>query len=107
MKPKIIALCLLLILSTAQAGDAIYIIHVDGLSCPFCAYGIEKQLSAIEGVDKVAVDVGKGEVTVSMQQNSILNEQQVLQAVTDAGFTLRSFNQLNDISTNQLLNSVR
>ena len=99
MKTKNIALYLLLILSIARAENAIYIIHVDGLSCPFCAYGIEKQLSAIEGVEKVSVDVGKGEVTISMHQNSLLNEQQVLHAVADAGFTLRFFNPLNENST--------
>ena len=86
---------ILLILSIAQAEEAVYTIQVDGLSCPFCAYGIEKQLSAIDGVDSVAVNISKGLVNVTMLQGILLDKKQAQQAVTDAGFTLRSFNQSN------------
>lgn len=77
----------------ANAGVAVYALQVDGLGCPFCTYGIEKQLSAIDGVDKVAVDLSKGQVVVIMKQNASLTEKQAQQAITDAGFTLRSFSQ--------------
>jgi mercuric ion binding protein len=86
---------ILLILSIAQAEEAVYTIQVDGLSCPFCAYGIEKQLSAIDGVGSVAVNISKGLVNITMQQNKRLGKEQAQQAVTDAGFTLRSFKQSN------------
>ncbi len=86
---------ILLMLSIAQADEAVYTIQVDGLSCPFCAYGIEKQLSAIDGVDSVVVDISKGLVNVVMQPNKRLDKEQAQQAVTDAGFTLRSFKQSN------------
>ena len=88
-----INLFFLLSLSMANAGVAVYALQVDGLGCPFCTYGIEKQLSAIDGVDKVAVDLSKGQVVVIMKQNASLTEKQAQQAITDAGFTLRSFSQ--------------
>jgi len=47
--------CLLIL--SAQADEAVYPLQVDGLSCHFSAYGIEKQLSAIDSVAKVAVDI--------------------------------------------------
>ena len=92
---RIIVINLLLAVSIAQANEAIYAIQVDGLGCPFCAYGIEKQLSAIDGVDSVAVDISKGLVNVTMQKDTLLNKEQAQQAVTNAGFTLRSFKQSN------------
>lgn len=87
---------ILLMLSIAQADEAVYTIQVDGLSCPFCAYGIEKQLSEIDGVDSVVVDISKGLVNVTMQQDRLFNKKQAQQAVTDAGFTLRSFKQIKE-----------
>jgi len=96
MRKILIGAGILLILSIAQADEAVYTIQVDGLSCPFCAYGIEKQLSAIDGVGNVTVNISKGLVNVTMQQDIILNKEQARQAVTDAGFTLRSFKQSSE-----------
>ena len=86
---------ILLLLSIAQADEAVYIIQVDGLSCPFCAYGIEKQLSSIDGVESVEVNISNGQVNISMQQNAVLDKDRTRQAVSDAGFSLRSFKQSN------------
>jgi mercuric ion binding protein len=78
---------LLAVVSIVQANETVYVIQVDGLACPFCAYGIEKQLSAIEGVDSIVVDISKGQVFVTMQQSTVLNKKRAQQAITDAGFT--------------------
>lgn len=37
----------------ALAAPAVYQLHVDGLACPFCAYGIEKKLGEVKGVRAV------------------------------------------------------
>jgi len=74
----------------ALAG-ATYAVGVDGLSCPFCAYGIEKQLARIDGVESVSTDLEAGVVVVTMQGDAALAEADVVRAVDDAGFTLRSF----------------
>jgi len=75
---------------TASAGQA-YRLKVDGLACPFCAYGIEKQLTALDGVQDVVVDLNAGAVRVTMQDGSTLNETTAKQAVKDAGFSLKGF----------------
>jgi periplasmic mercuric ion binding protein len=68
-----------------------YELGVDGLACPFCAFGIEKQLHRLEGVTHVRTDVSRGHVRVTTAEASTLTEPQVRQAVQAAGFTLRSF----------------
>ncbi len=88
-----IGIVVLLLLSIAQADEAIYTIQVDGLSCPFCAYGIEKQLNAIEGVDNVEVNIANGLVNIGMKPDTLLDKERTRQAVSDAGFSLRSFKQ--------------
>ena len=89
----LITLVFFLIPVAGHAGENVYVLQVDGLACPFCSYGIEKQLSSLEGVANVAVDIEKGSVAVTMQESASLDEKQARQAVKDAGFTLRSFSQ--------------
>ncbi len=85
---------LAMVLSTAAfAGGNQYALAVDGLACPFCAYGVEKKLSAIEGVESVETDVKSGQVVVTLTAGKTLSEEVARQAVKDAGFTLRSLKQ--------------
>jgi mercuric ion binding protein len=88
------ALGLLWIASVALAAGPSYRLQVDGLACPFCAYGIEKKLRTLDGVDKVKVDLGGGQVVVTMKDGATLAEDTARQAVKDAGFTLRAFERI-------------
>lgn len=78
-------------LPAAYAGGAVYALRVDGLACPFCAYGIEKKLSSIEGVKNIKVNIEKGEVIVTMAGEAKLPEPLARAKIKDAGFTLRAF----------------
>ncbi len=82
----------------AQDAKPVYTLQIDGLACPFCAYGIEKQLGAIEGVETVETDIKSGTVTVTMQEGASLDEGAANGAVEAAGFTLRGFEQ--EVATN-------
>ena len=75
----------------AQDATLVYTLYADGLACPFCAYGIEKQLSTIEGVAAVETDLKTGTVTITMQDGAPLDEPVAREAVEAAGFTLRGF----------------
>ena len=87
----ILVLGLVLMSVSAFAAQPAYKLRVDGLACPFCAYGIEKKLNAIKGVQGVGVDIASGSVTVTMAVGASLDEATAKQAVKDAGFTLRKF----------------
>jgi len=63
------------------------IIQVDGLSCPFCAYGLEKNLKKVPGVERVDIEIKTGKATVVLKQN--VDDQALRQAVKKAGFTAR------------------
>ena len=92
-------LILLIFLLTAPAtlaAEAVYLLKVDGLGCPFCAYGIEKKLSTIKDLKTIEVDLKNAQVVVTMDNDARLDEQQARQAVLDAGFTLRSFSPQKD-----------
>ncbi len=92
-------LALALMLVTAMAASAepqTYKLQVDGLACPFCAYGIEKQLSAIEGVEELGTDIAAGVILVTMKDGVLLDETAAEQAVERAGFTLHDLEQIQN-----------
>lgn len=92
MVRKLTLLLAALITSVAVlAADNQYVLGVDGLACPFCAYGIEKRLNRVDGVTDVQVDVGESVVHVTLQEGKVLTEDRARQAVDEAGFTLRSY----------------
>ncbi len=87
------ALMLVLWGATVLAQDArsTYTLWVDGLACPFCAYGVEKQLGAVPGVERVETDIRSGTLTVFVEGDRTLDEASARKAVEAAGFTLRDF----------------
>ena len=76
--------------AAAFADGTRYELRVDGLVCPFCAYGIEKKLNAIDGVDEVVINLNHGLVTVDVTEGAVLNDSQMTELFNDAGFTYRS-----------------
>ena len=74
-----------------QPPSPTYIFLADGLACPFCSYGIEKQVARIAGVEKIEIDVVAGSVTVTMAAGTTLDETDAERAVKAAGFSFRDF----------------
>jgi mercuric ion binding protein len=80
---------ILLLNSNASAETTVYSIRVDGLACPYCAYGIEKKLNQIKGVKFLDMDLDKGLVSVEAKDVK-LEDAQLEQLFKDSGFTYRS-----------------
>ena len=74
----------------AWAGE-VYKLYVDGLACPFCAYGVEKKVGGLDGVERVDIDIDEGLVAVTLADGAALDEATASRAVDEAGFTLRMF----------------
>lgn len=84
-----IAFGLALMASGVLAAPPTYRLYVDGLSCPFCTYGIEKKLGELDGVQSLDTNIKDGTVTVTMKDGASLSEAAAKQAVKAAGFRLR------------------
>jgi len=82
-----------LIHTNLYAASMQYDMRVDGLACPFCAYGIEKKLLKTEGVNSVDINIEKGIVIVKTKIGVSFSEHQLNQLFHDAGFTYRSMKQ--------------
>ncbi len=91
MKKMIVMILLVLTWSVAAlAAGTQYQMRVDGLACPYCAYGIEKKLNAIDGVDKIDIDLENGLVIVDVTDGVKLSDEKMTELFNDAGFTYRS-----------------
>ena len=74
----------------SQAGMKQLVLRVDGLACPFCAYGLEKKLKVLPGVTSFDADLREGKVFVGLEPSASVDVEQVQEAVKKGGFTLRS-----------------
>ncbi len=89
---KVITVTMLSIIYSAVtfASGTEYRMRIDGLACPYCAYGIEKKLKAVEGVEKIDVNLDAGLVIVDVAEGVTLTDPQMKTLFQDAGFTYRS-----------------
>lgn len=77
----------------ANAAETRYELRVDGLACPYCAYGIEKKIKALDGVDKSSVEIklNDGLVTFLADTRVPFTAESLKTLINDAGFTLRQY----------------
>ena len=63
-------------------------LRVNGLTCPFCAFGIEKKLFQVDGVSEVEVLLDVGLLRLSFSAGNEATVQDLEDAVDDSGFRL-------------------
>ncbi|MEX2472658.1 MAG: heavy metal-associated domain-containing protein [Gemmatimonadota bacterium] len=63
------------------------VVEVNGLSCPFCAYGIEKKFVERPEVDSIVVELAENEVHLWLKSGEELSDEAVRRTVEEAGFT--------------------
>jgi mercuric ion binding protein len=64
-------------------------VRVDGLSCSFCAYGLEKKLLEIDGVKSIEISIDDGVALLTLDKDTQIAEETIKKEVKDAGFTPR------------------
>ncbi len=68
--------------------DLTYVkVEVKGLACPFCAYGLEKKLKDLDGVETIKIDVEEGFAYLTVLKSKKPTKETLEKIVTDAGFT--------------------
>ncbi|MAZ28604.1 MAG: heavy metal transporter [Cytophagaceae bacterium] len=89
MKKTIIIACITLFTAmsaAAQDMDKFYV-QVDGLGCPFCAYGLEKKFKEFKGIKDVAIEIETGDFSFSYPADKALTMEAVENQVVKAGYT--------------------
>jgi len=90
MKTTIITLVITLFAALgmqAQRGMDAFEVQVDGLGCPFCAYGLEKKFKEFKGIKKVKIDIESGDFSFLYPAEKALTMAAVVAQVEKAGYT--------------------
>ena len=85
----LIAVGFVLGMRTADAEVPNVTITVDGLACPFCAYGVEKKVKKLDFVHDLDISLNRGEVRIGINDRTLPHFGRIRDAVRDAGFTPR------------------
>lgn len=64
-------------------------VGIDGLSCPFCVWGLKRQMKKIEMVDQLNISLKKSTARFTLKENRPLNIEKINVAVKNAGFSVR------------------
>jgi mercuric ion binding protein len=80
-------LALLFIVPGAYAQVLDLTVSVDGMACPFCAFGVEKKLRGVDGADTIDISMKDGTATITALEGRSVAVGQVPGAIRDAGFS--------------------
>jgi len=61
--------------------------QVDGMTCPFCVYGIEKKLKAVDEVKDASSNLKTGIVDIILIEDKSLDIEGLNEAIHESGFT--------------------
>jgi len=85
MKKLIIAFMLMFATMVFADGKKLTV-KIDGMTCPSCAASVENQFRKLNAVDSVDISLRKGTAVVTLKEGKNLQEDDVMNAVKDAGF---------------------
>ena len=73
--------------ANAQKAMDKFMVQVDGLGCPFCAYGLEKKFKEFKGIKNVKIDIETGDFSFRYPAEKALTMDAVVAQVEKAGYT--------------------
>ncbi|MGB2129732.1 MAG: heavy-metal-associated domain-containing protein [Flavicella sp.] len=62
-------------------------VKVDGLGCPFCAYGLDKKFKDLEGIKDIEIEMETGMLQFNIPSQPVMSLQKVANQVEKAGYT--------------------
>lgn len=89
IKAIILVIAVVMVSAFAKAQNTMdtFEVQVDGLGCPFCAYGLEKKFKEFKGIKKVAINIETGDFSFQYPTEKTLTMAAVVKQVEKAGYT--------------------
>ena len=88
-------LVLTLLQSPAYAQDKYQkydvVVEINGMVCPFCSYGLEKDLTKMKEIKQADVSILDGLAKLIPEEDQNITKEQVTGVVTDAGYKTGKF----------------
>ncbi len=75
--------------TTTKQQERVYIkIEIKGMACPYCAFGMEKKLKEISGVNNVEIELKEGLAYISTLKEQKPSKESIQDIILNAGFTV-------------------
>ncbi len=83
----IIAVLFFLSASAFGADETVIEIDIDGMTCPFCVYSLEKELGKLDEVKEVLISLKLNKARITLQAGTHIASDTLRDVVLSVGFT--------------------
>ncbi len=83
----IVAVLFFLTASAFGADETVLEIDIDGMTCPFCVYSLEKELGKLSEVKQVLISLKSNKARLTLKEGAHIDPDTLQQVVQEAGYT--------------------
>ena len=83
----IVAVLLCLSTSVFGADETVLEIDINGMTCPFCVYSLEKELGKLSEVEEVLISLKLNKARLTLKEGSHIDADTLREVVLTTGFT--------------------
>ena len=83
----IVAVLFLLSASAFGADETVLEIDIDGMTCPFCVYSLEKELGKLSEVNQVLISLKSNKARLILKEGAHIDSDILQEVVLKAGYT--------------------
>ncbi len=83
----VIAVLLFLSASVFGADETVLEIDINGMTCPFCVYSLEKELGKLSEVGEVMISLKSSKARVTLKEGAHIESDTLREVVLRTGFT--------------------
>jgi periplasmic mercuric ion binding protein len=107
MKKIIFFVAILFVAFSANAQMDAFTLRVEGLGCPFCAYGLEKKFKDVKGIKALKIDIQTGKMTFNVPAANKMTLTDADDRVTRAGYTAKGISVVRADGTTEQMGDVQ
>ena len=83
----IIAVLFFVTASAFGADETVLEIDIDGMTCPFCVYSLEKELGKLSEVREVLISLKSNKARLTLREGTQIDSDTLQEVVLKAGYT--------------------
>jgi len=83
----IVAILVFLSASAFGADETVLEIDIDGMTCAFCVYSLEKELGKLSEVKQVLISLKSNKARLTLKEGAHIDSDTLQEVVLEAGYT--------------------
>ncbi len=83
----IVAVLVFLTAPAFGADETVLEIDINGMTCPFCVYSLEKELGKLSEVEEVLISLKSNKARLTLREGAHIDSDTLQEVVLRAGFT--------------------